>query len=402
LAYYSYLVEGSILLDDEIEPIPLSTMFRSLENSNDYDNSVFPLLRLRLRMDFETYYKVQNNDSARFSLTIKKFRQEDVEMKNFSTYTYYMKNKIFVPIDREKSPINKPTDLQYEPDNMPSLNASFIIMSKEDLDNNKRMVNTVLTNTDIEGAILYLANKFSKKPIVFQKPDNQKVYRQIILPPNNIIRSLKYLDTVYGIYNNGLRAFFDYDSYHIINKYDNTDLPSVNGRKRKLYIKVFDSSGISADDLFYDSGMTNPIDDTDEFFSAQAHIADIRFINYEDSKKEFVGTNNIVLSQGLDGINSNQYKLSDEKTRVFYNRYNNPFKESEMVLGGKMGRFLVCTLDAVDMDAIAPNNEYKVEFANKGYSEYTGDYHILKSEIVFNIGDSGFADMQTKLYFRRK
>jgi hypothetical protein len=402
MANYSYIIESRVLIDGDEEPVLLDGMIRSIEISKDYDRNVFPLLRLSLLLDFETYYRLQTEESVRFSVTIKKYLREDIETRNLSKFTYYMKDKVFVPIDRDKTPISKPDSLTDQSDGLPSLTASFMLMAKEDLDNNKRMVNGVLRDTDIEGAILYLASGFSRKPVLLERPNNQKIYDQIIFPPNNVIRSLKYLDTVYGIYNGGLRVFFDFDAYHIINKYDNANLPALEGRKKRMHIKIVDSSSVSADELMYETGDTTVADESDQYYTATAHIADARFVNYEDSKKEFVGTKNIIVSQGEESLNKNSYGDSESKTRVYYSRYSNPFKEKEMMEGGIMGFFLVCTLDAIDIDAITPNNEFMVDLANSNYSGYSGDFHIMKADTIFNIGDTGMADVQCKLYFRKK
>ncbi|WCS68346.1 hypothetical protein Goe21_02360 [Bacillus phage vB_BsuM-Goe21] len=393
----SYLIEGFVAIDGIDNPIVLDSMFRSIEIINDYDNNVFPILRLNVELDFESYYLIQKNDSCKFSITIKKYKHENLESNDTTIFTYYMKNKIFIPVDKDISPINMPEGLNSVTDQIPSLRTTFLLMSEEDLSNNKRLVNTVLKDSDIESTILYLAQKFPSKPIIFEKPDNQIIYDQIILPPNNIIRSMKYLDTVYGIYNYGLRIFLDFNAYYIINKHDNSNLPVLEGKYKNTHIKVV-SDTAEGDSLFYNDTVT----ESGNFYSAKVHISNIKFINYSDSRKEFLGTHNIIISQSNSDIVRNDYGTNEIKTRVYYNRYNNKHKEKEIVTNSKKGIFLTCTLDAIDIDAISCNNQFYFNFAANNYSNYSGEYHILKSSSIFNVGSNGYSDLQAKLYFKKK
>lgn len=402
MAEYSYLIEGKALIGSEQEPLLLDGMIRYLEIINDYDNAVFPLLRLHTKLGYDAFYKIQQNDDVRFSLTIKKFTQSQIEMKDTSTYTYFIKDMIFIPLDRDKTPVNTPQDESLLPDSLPMLDATFLLLCEDDLKNNRPLVNSVLNDVDMESSVMYLTKKFSNKPILFEKPDNDKVYRQVIFPPNNLIRSIKYLDTVYGIYKKGLRLFFDLTGYYIINKSDNKTVGTLEGHHKEVYITVHSDNRVTTDSLLMDGRPTNPDGSPEGFYWAKVHTDDVRFINYEDTKKEYAGTNNIVISQGESNLNRNTYSESELKTRVYYNRYNNQFKEEEYFVNAKLGLFLVCTLDSLDINAVACNRQYFLDFTNSNYSSRGGEYHILKAENRFIVNSSGYSSLQSKVYLRKK
>jgi hypothetical protein len=400
MSNFSYLINASVFLSRREEPIVLDGMIKALNIVSDYDRKVFPTIKLILDLSSEAYYAIQQDEDVKFAITVKKTNQAQLENNTTTLYSYFIKDKIFIPLDRDKTPINNESGLTAQDDQVPSLRAVFTLMSQEDLDNNKRLVNAVLTDTDMESAILYLANKFSNKPVIFEKPDNERLYKQIIFPPNNVIRSLKYLDTVYGIYNNGLRVFFDLNAYYIINKLDNKEVVTMKGDAKDVFINVYSENNVNAESLLYND--VKGEGEGEHFHSLKVHINDVRFVNYEDSKREFVGTNNIILSQRNDDLTKNNYgEPNSLKTRVYYNRYDNAFKEKEMLTGGLKGKFMVATFDSLDINAIACNHEFFVEFANTNYRHYNGEYHIIKAESTFIVGDNNYSTLQSKLYFMK-
>jgi hypothetical protein len=402
MAEYSYLIEGKVLMGAEEEPLLLDGMIRSLEIVSDYDRAVFPLLRLHTKLSYDLFYKIQQDDNVRFSLTIKKFTQSQVEKKDTTTYTYFIKDMVFIPLDKEKTPVNVPQDETLLPDTLPMLNATFLLLCEDDLRNNRGLVNTVLTSVDMESSIMYLTKRFSSKPIIFEKPDNDRVYSQVIFPPNNLIRSIKYLDSIYGVYKKGLRLFFDLTGYYIMNKSDNKTTGKLDNHHKEVYITVHNDNRVATDSILMDGKPTNPDGTPENFYWAKVHVDDTRFINYEDTKKEFVGTNNIVVSQGEDSLNRNIYSTSELKTRVYYNRYNNQFKENEYFVNAKLGLFLVCTLDGLDIDATSCNKQFFLDYTNDNYKNHNGEYHILKAVNSFYVNSAGFSSLQSNLYLRKK
>jgi hypothetical protein len=405
MADISYLIETNVLIDGQEEPLMLDGMTRSIEIIHDYDHSVYPLLKLDADLSLEMFRKIQDNDSVKFSITIKKYKQTDLDQGTTSLFSYYIKDKTFLLFDRDKNFINVPTDNSSANDpsvtGMPMYQTSFYLMAEEDLSNSRRMVNSVLVDVDMEGAILYLTNKISRKPTLFQRPDNQRIYKQILLPPNNVIRTIKYLNDVYGLYNKGLRLYFDLDAYYIINKNDNKGLKGFDGRFRNVLINVYSESSSNADSLLYEDA---PADESNGY-SSRVSISDLVVVNYEDSKREFIGTDNIFVSQTQEEFKKRNYSNDSDnsKTRVFYNRYNNAYKESELMNDYSKGFFVAMTVTDLDIDAISCSNEYYLSMDQApGYEGYAGEYHIMKSNILFAVGTANYSTMSSKIYLRKK
>jgi hypothetical protein len=397
---FSYIVKVNALLSNKEEPLTLEGMVRGFSVISDYDKNVFPVVRMSLHLNAEAYYQIQQDPNVRFAIDVKKFNQSQLEANDTSLYTYFLKNKIFIPLDRDMTPIDNQDSLGTSNSSVPNLQVIFTLMSEEDLTNNKKLVNAILRNVDMESAVLYLANRFSDKPVIFEKPDNNILYPQILFPPNNVIRSLKYLDTTYGIYYNGLRVFFDLNAYYIINKYNNKNVDKLPTVPKDVFINVYGDNTTNAESLYYNDVVVEG--EGKDFYTAKVHLTDVRFINYQDTKNEFVGTNNIIVSQATNKMNKNIYGKEDPtKTRVYYNRYNNPFKEKEVLEGGRQGVFMVCTLDAIDINSISCGHQYYLKFDNKNYNHYDGEYHIMKAESIFMVGTNGHSGLQTKVYFRK-
>src|SRR5699024_6010569 len=121
---------------------------------------------------------------------IKRYSESSLQENKKEIFDYYIKDRIFIPIDRDRTPRDLNDGLNKNETNIPAIKASFNLMDEENLKNNKKMVNGVLKKTDIHSSLAYLINRFSDKPVILKKPDNEIIYDQIILPPNNIIRSI--------------------------------------------------------------------------------------------------------------------------------------------------------------------------------------------------------------------
>lgn len=398
LLNYIYIIKADAIFSDN-SIIDISEDFMSLTINNDYDNNVFPIMELNTFISPNTYYKIQTDNDVKILLTIKKYNSDDISEKNISPIcNYFIKDKVFKIFNKNKSPINILNDNNPNYD-VPSIKASYLLVSKDDLDNNKKIVNNILVNSDITSCLLYLINKMKNKSIIFQKPDNNKIYNQIIIPPLNIIRNIKYIDSTYGIYNNGLRLYFDYNNYFIINKLDNTKVNGVPNKYKDVYIDIFNSN-----DNDYGYGKSSLDSNADsKFYSTFTTINKVLFSNATDSSKEFIGSNPIFLNQ-QDSLIKRYYGNENYKTRIFYNKYNNIYKEKELFNSMEYPINISCSIFNMDIDSIICSNLFHLIFHNDNYKNYSGNYHILKSNLTFlsnNDSDNGYSILQTDLLLKK-
>ncbi|ALN97953.1 hypothetical protein Bp8pS_274 [Bacillus phage vB_BpuM-BpSp] len=396
MANISYSIECKVLMDKK-EPIILDNMINKFEIINEYDNAVFPMIRLYTKLDFDSYYDIQSSSNVKFSLTIKKYEQRLLANNSRTVYSYFIKNKIFTPIDRNKNLINKPESSNDNISNeeLPILSNSFILIGEDELKNNKKLINTVGSETDMYSMISYISKYFSDRDLIIEYPENNKIYDQIIIPPLNPILAIKYLNEVYGIYSSGIRVFFDINRYYITNKHLIKDKEILKEYSENVFINIFSDDNDSSELIEVER-------DQDGTFNVNSHISSLRVISYEDSRKEFLGTENLIISQSDNKLNKNFYGDDKYRTKVYYHKYQNELKEKELTNKLNEDFYIVLTVDGLDINSINPINNFLLKFYNDNYKEYDGNYSLMKAVSSLNFGSNGQGGVQMNLYLKRK
>ena len=293
------------VLTNDIANIEISDRIKKLNIMNDYESYLFPVIYVDVYLTIEEYNYIKNKDDTKLRLSCKKFKLDNNGYLS-SQYTDVFRNLEFAILNKDNLYIQtNNTNTNSQSQNM--FDVRLIVMNVDDLNGNKKSIYGNFINTDLQRVIYYIINKLGQdKKTVVEQPDNIKVYDQIMLPYNTPYRQLVYLDTVYGLYQNGLKLFFDLDKNYIINKNET----KVSYKETIIEIR-------NNIDLLLD---TQETDSNRLIVPSNA----MRYVSINKAREEFIGNNNAfilndnnksILTQNTDG----------NKTNVYYQKYNNPF-----------------------------------------------------------------------------
>jgi hypothetical protein len=106
----------------------------------------------------------------------------------------------------------------------------------------KTPFNIVVDKGSTVGTILqYIIDTLPVKYALIDMPDNDYTLGETIIPPGNLVPTLKIIQYCIGIYENGLLAFHDDDILYILNKYAMTH-ECKTGEKNTTHIYITELS----------------------------------------------------------------------------------------------------------------------------------------------------------------
>lgn len=226
---YTTLYEIGITVNNgKASPMVLSNDdIISLSIINDYDYAIFPIIRLRLFIDLDKYTYI-NEDPNNLSLTfncmggVYKINQTDngtTQVKIISTGSadFGINGILNGYVETKNNAYSKYDNYQMGTKRDSSLNTNNKIpltvfcYDAQLVRAFKRKVPGIYKNTSLE----YIINDmFEKCGIAFDylnisRIDNSEKFDQVLIPNLSLMEALSYLDTYYGLYEEGTQIFCD-------------------------------------------------------------------------------------------------------------------------------------------------------------------------------------------------
>ena len=334
---------------------------------------------------------INNRNSIKFRLKIESFileqnmRSNDYDAKINKTLVC---NDIFQPIlsknltDDTKAELNKEID-----DEEPTRMIDVYLFNLNAMTNNKKVVNFVAQNCKIKDAIGYIVKQFKVDSLLMSTPNNNTRYEQIINPPLNLRNSLEYLSNTYGIYNNGIRQFYDLTTYYILSN-DVKNVPVKYGEFPNVYIHVCKlkedgslNQGSYADDVYkcYIVNTNNMITlSSNGVMNKELNGNKIRVYNREslenavtyDEKNGKFKFNKGYTEKELD---IEGYGNADKISYVFNNSADANVSTVEANMKYSNIEFSL-QFNTIDLDIFTPNRNYIFRFEDSKYIKYNGNY----------------------------
>lgn len=190
----------------------------SISFINDFDNALFPIIRLRLYIDIDKLSYINedpNNLSLSFSMfgSIYKINQNE----NETTYDRYKplnesitddSSLLYGYVETKNNPYSKYDNYQMGEKRDNSLNTNVKVpltiycYDKEIIRGLKRRVNSIYRNTTIFEII---SGMFRQCDVHYEIHgiDNNERFDQVLIPNLSLLDAIGYLDTYYGIYKSG-------------------------------------------------------------------------------------------------------------------------------------------------------------------------------------------------------
>jgi|GEM_PF-2669332 len=397
---YAYKADLKLVFSDSTFA-DISENIVNIVIKNHYERYVFPVIFVRLYLNVENFTKIQNDNGVKLNLNMRKYREDDVsnnDLMKTVIYTDYINNLNLVPIKKNITPISV-DDKLYNNTNNPQSNfyMDLILMTEDSLNINKMVFNGIYRNCSVV-ELMALMVKYLNKDVLIERPDNASMIDQAILIPDNFINNIRYINDVYGIYKSGLRMFFGFDQYYILSGLINAKTPrSLKDDVDSIVLNI-QFSEVDVRNRFYNHGSfedgNKRIITTTE---KNVFIGDDQIL-----KNELTGTNNYFMSQS-EGFSLNHTKLDSDinKTKVFKNKYSNPYKEEEYRLSNKNYVSAVYSFSDIDIDLLGCNKLFNFNFMNLNYVEHNGYYQMIESFIVFEVDNKDNLVLKGKATFKK-
>lgn len=377
----------------------VSNLLKSITVNNNYEKYVFPIITANFSLTSEMFIRIQNNDNLKLTMNIVRYVDISINNEGISMpFDYYLKDIVMIPINKNRSPIDVDTFNTEVVTSVPNISIDLALMLEDNLKINKFVASGIYRDCTMEDIITFLLNDISNK-LVFQKPDNQYTLDQVILIPNNIIMNIRYINDVYGIYNSGMNLFFGMKNYYLISKLNNIDTPYIGNNYKDVVLNILDNS----DDPSGIIGQGSYKDNESLSYNVKSSTNTIFVNNNNFSMNEVYGNKDVILSNNVDGINMREYNIDNtrEKKKIFYNRYDNHFKENEFLNTITNSTLINYTFKDIDLDCVDCNKIYKLVFSNHQYKHLEGKYQIIKNQYIFNVDSKGNANVDGNILLRK-
>lgn len=377
--------------------------------AKDFRSNIYPVVYLQLALSDKDYYYIkENKNSVKFLVKVNSYLVDDVgTLEEFlSRKRPYMKNNIMSMMFRgyfdDVSPF---TELKINEDNVLKDDSSDLkllemyLFSEEDLEKNKIDCNYVLNDANIFDAIIHSCNKVGITNLIMLPPDNEEEYKQIISPPVKLKQSISFLQENYGVYNNGILLFHDFNKTYIIPKYLKEAVVEKDECK-SVYILLNEKDGNNANlniSSYYDSSKNifvintiNNVTITDnsnlnkEIVGDSLNVIDISNIenkNIDLELNSYSSNSNTIKQKNLINYNNNSYIVEEYKSELQNSQIN-----------------INLNLINVDISYLGPNKEIVLIFENSDTeNKYGGHYSINNMTYIITRESGGSQDFYVKL-----
>lgn len=363
-------------------------------------DSFFPIIRVDFSTDINTYFRIVK-DKEKVSVQVRMdyypFTADQERDKNIRTW-FNKKFAIFLEDDLPKlqaashalhEEITESTEAKdKDKDSYGSKNISMTVylFLEDHLKWAYGSYSTVISSSNMTDAVGKLLEG-APCPILMTPLDNNASYKEIMLPPITRVAAIKYLESVYGLYNHGSLMFFDINDFYLLSK-KTACTAWKEGEYKRIIFNIRESDD---GDRFTDGSKLVPKEST-------------VYINVNPSKISAESPsifNNYILGnivKSLDTTSTSPFSdfKGDTKQRgealpkPLHNKFSNKFAAQERAYElEKQSRIMTFYLSMANHHWFHPNKEFILNFEDKNIQkEYGGKYHLQSLTITFyNSGD---------------
>jgi hypothetical protein len=254
--------------------------------------------------------------------------------------------------------------------------------------------------TTIGTILQYIIDYLPIKGAIVDKPDNEYELGETIIPPGNLVPTLKIMQYTTGIYENGLLAFYDDDVLYILNRYAlEHDCKEGDKITTHVYVPEMDiaSGGITLRGLDPESGepvYLGPIiakEIENEVLSAELDGNNFIFssfrqalsaVHFNEDKADTGTAKQVAMTMKR---NLEIYKHSVDKNIIVYDELANLFNMASYFneLEALVKQMNV-TVENANIDDFRPNKFINLHFLSQDKNmKLAGVFHINETVNIF-------------------
>ena len=379
---------------------PIETMIESAQMRLNFDNYIFPVLKVKLGVEQKYIPLIEKNKKfiyAGVTITcIQRGRDEDnpneVDVEISSDIIHkgmYLPLFVEETFPSDKGHINEGEEPEEDEldrsmareDSMaiPVSIEAFLYDTQGLRFNKEKMFNFVADGeSGIDTVLLKMINALPSyvHTVILDKPSNENEYPEIRGPFYNFRNSLVSLQKRYGIYDSGLLIFYIFGKLFILNKYA-VDYDYADGDYSRVVLKVeptdesmgsYTSFAFGEDDsVIYECGTKiTPVDVTtvvgeksgdNVIFSNSESVANA--IAYDENNKHEFKNPGVMIKAHDD-----THRETGTKVNHVFDELNNPFNFVSEMRENSPGDIISLYIPSVDMMSFLPNKIFELNVIN--------------------------------------
>lgn len=396
---YLYVVKDiQVLLPDGEENLIIEkNRFMGLDIEDNYEENYFPLIKITLVINSETYYKIlKYKNECKFYLRIhKKYMKNEDKTKMSSEQKFLLDTFDLITDENTDDMLNalkeKISSDDYKKrksdgnvlDETDNNRVSFYLF-KSSIAGTKTNVNKILANANVSDAVAYLMSVAKIKNVLMSQPDNTKVYEELMIPYQSVLKSLGFLDTYYGLYKSGSIIYFGVDYTYIIPYNGKCSVTSTSDNSTNTNIVIPKSSN-----TLYSGKLGSVKRKNDESNYIIGDSTTINIMNKSISNN-YLYANDIEVVDSYDEntetSKSNAKSKTENFVKVFQNKTENEFiGDMYTAQTNAKSDIISIRLQNFDISAFTPNKQFNVIFEDSKYTKkYNGKYILAGMSYSLN------------------
>lgn len=386
--YVKYNVESiDIILENETIEFNPAFVYDILFEYN-YDDLYAPIMSISLALTQEEYKKiVKEKDIVRFKVRMTKNHYNDEhellrtsEFLNEILCTHILDETPLLEkeiLSKTKANNNKDSDDDTRsPMDMRDI-FDFALFKENNISSGHTDLNMAIKSASMNDLIVYVLTSAGLSNVLMTPSDNTSTISNMICPLMNTIDTINYLQSIKGIYNNGVMFFMDYNLIYFIDK--NAYCTAWRKNEYKL-TNIFILSQKSPFNTMIGQYINTDNENNNIFTNTDA----ININNKSLVNNVIAGNTTLLMNPKSNSVNmldanlkqrgvsnvklsiqkhTNKYATNEEKVRLRENEYN-----------------LDVILEDIDLDIISPNKCFKLIFQDTDLTEnYGGTYRISRT-----------------------
>ncbi len=382
-----FFIEATLLDLTNNDSTNISEFIKDLSVKKSFFDNSFPLVVINM-MTTETFRDKMRDNDISINLKVSKYidvNQDDNQDEESividevvfqTTIKEYQKPYVGTASRREDEEVDSGDSQR---DAVKLFPYQIIGIPEELVNKNNIVINEVYENTKMDDILVNIISKVESSRIFIDPSDNNDFEDSLIIPPLNIVPSLKYLNDIYGIYDSPMGVFFDFDGTYLF-KLNKNDRATTNS----LEIVVTPSDNIDADMKY-----TTP--EFDENGNVRLNLkVTPPFLSAEKINMNIMGQTAVFTSYDYNfdtvrRIYENQ--TDNNKLRYFWNTYQNKLAEEQYLNSIKQTSMVTM----INMNNISPTYfnidtlytiRSKDAYANGNFSLVEINYSFFSNDFV--------------------
>ena len=366
-----------------------------------FSTAVYPIFRINIATDNETYYKISKyKTTLRVHLNIQMYYviydANGNQVKTSPKKVWI--NDDFCTITRDIN-INKQKDIDMMEerhradtgDSEDRNNVSELYLWRVEVANGfKKVLNAVIKNSTMSSIIAWALGNAGITNCIMSPLENNKRYKEILIPPLPINRLLQHLDAMYGFYKNGSIIYFGLKQSYILNMNGKcTAWGRGEVQNVTLLIPKVSVTETSGDGGNVDKGGNSHyvyMKYTDSDFSSPSTVDNVT--SGTDATVINKSSASVSVASGKGRSNNNQ-----NNTNVISNSTENPWVALTLTAQKSLGwSVLSGMINNSNLDDLTPNKVYTVAVEDSAETGDTKGNYKLFTAIHRFVNDSASGD----------